>query len=315
MENGMNAVTRRKVVRAPRAFLRSETPATLVQTKMLRAFMMLSMKEDGMLSGEYEMPINLFRSLLNLHDRDVMKATVESIRGKTFDWPDLEDGEGGWLTPIPNVKWSDKTGKIEWEVSRKFANVCVSVNVSGYTYLPWEILTKFSSIYALKIWELCMASVKSNGFGSQTPKWPIEVLRVKLGVPPDAYATTGPLLLNCVKKPLVEVLEIGGLDIEFAKRGHGKTAVYWFVINGKKNIQGLLSDMTGISSEVKRLDGREKWLAKIDFVMHSLTPKQRNMLMEIKELAIPYPQDEGALRSYYATLDNELGVLKRMGVV
>ena len=145
-----------------------------------------------------------------------------------------------------------------------------------------------------------MASVKSNGYGSATPKWPIEVLRVKLGVPPDAYQTTGPMLLKCVKLPLKEVLEIGGLDIEFAKRGHGKTAVYWFVIIGNKDIQGLLGDMTGISSEVKRLNVDEIRAR----VVAALAAAPADVRRRVEKEMGPIPTSDLPLRSYKAELRN-----------
>ena len=294
--------TTKKEVRAPRALLRTETTLSLVQTKVMRAFMMLSWKDDGMLSGEYEMPIATFRSLLDLHNYEVMKASLNAIRGKTLDWPVDTEGDEGWVTPVPSCVWNEKKGVIRWEISRTFARLCSSVNTNGYIYLPWDILTKFSSVYALRIWELCMSSVKSNGYGSETPKWTYEVLRLKLGVPADAYQTTAPaqVVAVVVKKPLMEVNEIGGLEVEFCKRGRAQNAVYWFVIKGSKPAQGLLGEMTGISSQVKRLNAaelRERIVAAL-----AAAPSEKRTQIE-REMP-PSPTDENALRSYKAELRN-----------
>jgi len=289
-----------KSVRTPRALVRTETPLTLVQTKLMRAFMMLSMKDDGMISGEYEMPIVTFRSLLDLHDYESMKASLSTIRGKTLDWPADDEGNEGWVTPIPSCVWNEKKGVIQWEISRMFARLCVSVNQNGYIYLPWDILTKFSSVYALRIWELCMASVKANGYGSATPKWPIEMLRAKLGVPHDTYSKTGPLLLKCVQIPLKEVNEIGGIEVEFHKRGRAQNAVYWFEIKGTKNIQGTLGDLGSLASQVKRLSAaelRERIVAAL-----AAAPSEKRTQIEREMGAVP--TEEIALLSYKGGLYN-----------
>ena len=291
-----------KAVRTPRALVRSETSLTLVQTKLMRAFMMLSMKDDGMISGEYEMPISTFRSLLDLHDYESMKASLTTIRGKTLDWPADDEGTEGRVTPIPSCTWSEKKGVIRWEISRMFARLCMSVNQNGYIYLPWDILTKFSSVYALRIWELCMASVKSNGYGSATPKWSYEMLRHKLGVPHDSYsnAQQSAALAKIVQLPLKEVNEIGGIEVEFCKRGRGQNAVYWFEIRGAKNIQGTLGDLGSLASQVKRLTAgelRERIVAAL-----AAAPSEKRTQIEREMPAVP--TDEIALLSYKAELRN-----------
>lgn len=285
-----------EVVRLPRAFIRSETPNTLTQSKLVKAFITLSQKEDGLLSGEYEMPRELFRQMMNMHNDQFMRGAMESVVGKKYVWESEDKKEGSVVTPISGVEWNTDT--VSWEVSKKFANLVRKINAEGYTYLEWNILMEFSSVYALRIWELCKASAKANT-ASRTPKWSLPELRSTLHVPDTAYRghnQAGALIQCCVTKPLKEAVEIGGLDITFHRRGRAASARYWFEIGPNKLPQQKILPDNGMGSAVKYLGDRRE---RIEAALAAASPEKRDTIL--KELG-PVPSTDRDLRSYQAAM-------------
>jgi len=103
-----------------------------------------------------------------------------------------------------------------------------------------------------------------------------------------------------VQIPLKEVNEIGGIEVEFHKRGRAQNAVYWFEIKGTKNIQGTLGDLGSLASQVKRLSAaelRERIVAAL-----AAAPSEKRTQIEREMGAVP--TEEIALLSYKGGLYN-----------
>lgn len=285
-------------LRLPRSFIRSETPSNLMQAKVLRALIFLADKDDGCLSGQYEMPAAKFREMCNIHDSKMMREMMYEVVGKKYEWVSPDPDEGEFATPIGGVKWNKEI--VKWEITRSFADMMRKVNASGYTYLEWSVVRKFSSVYALRIWELCKASQK-KGLPSSTPKWTLEELRVKLCVPIDAYrdCSISATIQSIVTRPLKEVMEIGGLDIKKGSIGRGASAKYWFEIGPKPIMQqGLIESMAGYGSMVTRLSDRAE---RIERRLAMESPQFR---VEVMKKIGSIPVGDSAILSYQAELED-----------
>lgn len=297
--------TVRKKVRLPREIMRGEPPETLTQTKALRALMLLS-QSAGLEATIYEFPFELLRDLLNIRDDQLLKEELYALRGRTWDWPG-RSGVEGWVSPIPNVTW--EKGVVRWEVSQMFMELIRRVSPRGYVDVAWDVIAEFSSLYGLRIWEICAASVHSSGYETTTPKMSLAELRVKLGVPANAYRAegqSGALLHFCVKKPLAEVLQIGGLEIVFEREGRGPTAQYWFRIKGRKPRQPSLPTLApGLASQVRKLDLERSLKQRIQTALDNLNDEDRAKAlawMKEEEGYSQIPDDKLNLQSYAGRL-------------
>lgn len=276
-----------------------ETPVGLLQTKALRALLLLSQAAGYDRGIIYSCPTETLRELLNCRDDEVLREELLSLRGQTWNWPGLSAREG-WCAPIPALRW--KGSVIEWEVSALFLRALQERNL-GYVRTPWAFISGFSGQYALRLWEIGMA-VHSEGRTTETRVFNYPELRAALGVPPETYRNTVSVMMHCcVKKPLDEVRELTGLEMELCKRGRGEAMEVWFVVHGNYRQQQMLLSETVIR-QVKRdvpIPLKEKLLAALNALPPTKRAEVEVRLLEMGLPSIP-PEDPVLLKSFGSAL-------------
>jgi hypothetical protein len=216
-----------------REVAQGEPPVGLMQTKALRAMILLAQGAGFARGTIYSCPVEVLRDLLACRNDEVLRQELMALRGRTWNWPGLST-LAGWVSPIPALRWEERAGVVEWEISAMFLRALEEQRL-GWIRAPWALVSGFSSQYALRIWELAMASHYS-GRTTETRIFTLAELRETLGVPADAYrgqGQTGAMLHFCVRRPLKEVLELTGLSVNFIRRGRGEGARYWFRVEGE----------------------------------------------------------------------------------
>lgn len=287
-------------------------PVGLVQTKALRALILLAQGAGFARGTIYSCPVEVLRDLLSCRNDEVLRQELMALRGRTWNWPGLSTLDG-WVSPIPSLRWEENNPVVEWEISALFVRALEEQRM-GWIRAPWALISGFSSQYALRIWELAMASHYA-GRTTETRLMTLAELREVLGVPADAYrghGQTGALLHFCVRRPLREVLELTGLNVEFVRRGRGENARYWFKIEGDVMPRQAVLPETIARQVRKEAPGDSEDLRhRVEQALENLAPPRRAEIMDTMQAAGfngDIPADALELRAYAGRLRG-LGVM------
>jgi len=188
----------------------------------------------------------------NVYYNELRKA-VESLVGKSVFIKNNKNENFVAFPIFAMLKWDKSTG-LTIEFNKYMYPFLLDLANKSYTRIEFEQIWKLSSIYAIRILELCL---QYRQLGERTLT--IEDLRKYLGIAPEAYKDRiGNFKKNVIELPVIEINEKTDFNIiyDYKKTGRSVTAVHFRLIdknkisndeieNEKKNARAVVSDLVG----------------------------------------------------------------------
>ena len=157
----------------------------------------------------------------NSHNEDYLKETLEALVDCTVEW---------------NILGKDK--KEEWGVASLLAEARIKDGICTYAYPPYlrtklynpRIYTKlnlglqnrFTSRYALILWEVCFDYFDIARNQGETPFIPLERFKELMGIGEDDYPLFKEFNRNVIKPAIKEINELTNFSVEVDQKRVGR---------------------------------------------------------------------------------------------
>ena len=157
----------------------------------------------------------------NSHNEDYLKETLEALVDCTVEW---------------NILGKDK--KEEWGVASLLAEARIKNGICTYAYPPYlrtklynpRIYTKlnlglqnrFTSRYALILWEVCFDYFDIARNQGETPFIPLERFKELMGIGEDDYPLFKEFNRNVIKPAIKEINELTNFSVEVDQKRVGR---------------------------------------------------------------------------------------------
>ena len=157
----------------------------------------------------------------NSHNEDYLKETLEALVDCTVEWNIL-----------------GKDNKQEWGVASLLASAKIKDGICTYGFAPHlrlqlhnpRIYTKlnlrlqnrFTSRYALVLWEICFDYFDTERDQGETPFIPLETFRKLVGLEKDEYPVFKELNRNVIKPAIREINDLTNYHVEVEQKRLGR---------------------------------------------------------------------------------------------
>ena len=157
----------------------------------------------------------------NSHNEEYLKETLEALVDCKVEW---------------NILGKEK--KEEWGVASLLAEVRIKDGICAYAYPPYlrtklhnprtytklnlRLQNRFTSRYALVLWEVCFDYFDTDRDQGETPFIPLEVFKSLMGFEKDEYPIFKELNRNVIKPAMKEINDLTDYHIEVEQKRIGR---------------------------------------------------------------------------------------------
>ena len=157
----------------------------------------------------------------NSHNEEYLKETLEALVDCKVEW---------------NILGKEK--KEEWGVASLLAEVRIKDGICAYAYPPYlrtklhnprtytklnlRLQNRFTSRYALVLWEVCFDYFDTDRDQGETPFIPLEVFKGLMGFEKDEYPIFKELNRNVIKPAMKEINDLTDYHVEVEQKRLGR---------------------------------------------------------------------------------------------
>ena len=157
----------------------------------------------------------------NSHNEEYLKETLEALVDCTVKWNILEkdkEVEWGVASLLGSVRIQDGICLYEFPYVLRMK----LYNPRIYTKLNLRLQNRFTSRYAVILWEVCFDYFDTERAQGETPFIPLETFRVLMGLEKDEYRTFKALNQTLIKPAIKEINDLTDYHVEVELKRIGR---------------------------------------------------------------------------------------------
>jgi plasmid replication initiation protein len=291
-------VTRKKEVVKSSAAIHSSNTISLLERKVWNC--LLAHAYDSLMEREiHAIPVKELVNLLNFtsNNYDYLKSSLETLIGTVVSWNILRKDDTEWAATSLLSSATIKKSVVYYSYSPVLRQKLF--NPAMYARISFSLQNRFSSKYALALYELCVDYYDVKRNEGETPFIGIEQFRELMGIEPNEYLEFKRLSKRVIYDPIEEIVNYSDFIIEpIFKREKRRVVAIKLLIRSKESVMTKDISMPPLlpsslpqkadvvmHSEDTSLHVQEEPIVQIDKRYFILNQEDRE---KIEELAVEY---------------------------
>ncbi len=229
-------VTRKKEVVKSSAAIHSSNTISLLERKVWNC--LLAHAYDSLMEREiHAIPVKELVHLLNFtsNNYDYLKSSLETLIGTVVSWNILRKDDNEWAATSLLSSATIKKSVVYYSYSPVLRQKLF--NPAMYARISFSLQNRFSSKYALALYELCVDYYDVKRHEGETPFITIEQFRELMGIEPDEYLEFKRLSKRVIYDPIEEIINYSDFIIEpVFKREKRRVVAIKLLIRNKESV-------------------------------------------------------------------------------
>lgn len=229
-------VSRKKEVVKSSAAIHSSNTISLLERKVWNC--LLAHAYDSLMEREiHAIPVKELVHLLNFtsNNYDYLKSSLETLIGTVVSWNILRKDDNEWAATSLLSSATIKKSVVYYSYSPVLRQKLF--NPAMYARISFSLQNRFSSKYALALYELCVDYYDVKRNEGETPYITIEQFRELMGIEPDEYLEFKRLSKRVIYDPIEEITNYSDFIIEpIFKREKRRVVAIKLLIRNKESV-------------------------------------------------------------------------------